>query len=137
MEAIYNGKAYTFIGTTDERTTCDCCGRTNLKYTIVLNDNIDDQFVFFGSQCGARALGWTVKDFNNAAKSADKAAKKAAHLRSIEIATLVENHPDVIAARKAIPQIGSMPYAERAPFICAALETAVRISKEIEETYGK
>ena len=48
---------YTAVGTTDENTTCDCCGRANLKMTVVLKDE-DDEFYFFGRSCAARATGW-------------------------------------------------------------------------------
>lgn len=68
---------YTFIGTTDEITQCGCCGRTDLKGTKVLKDNESGEFVFFGSVCGAKALGWAVKEFDKAAKDADKARAKA------------------------------------------------------------
>jgi hypothetical protein len=70
-----NSKAYTLVGTTDEVTGCDCCHRQNLKMTIVLQDQ-DGEYFFMGSTCGAKAQGWTVKDFNNAAKNADQQRKK-------------------------------------------------------------
>lgn len=68
---------YTFIGTTDEINQCGCCGRTDLKGTKVLKDNESGEFVFYGSVCGARALGWTVKEFDKAANDAEKARVKA------------------------------------------------------------
>jgi hypothetical protein len=58
-----------------------------LKGTKVLKDNESGEFVFFGSVCGARALGWTVKEFDKAAKDADKARRNA--IRSAEF-----NHPN-------------------------------------------
>lgn len=42
-------------GITDEVSTCDCCGRTDLKKTIILSE--DGCVSFFGSECAARALG--------------------------------------------------------------------------------
>lgn len=42
-------------GISDEVTTCECCGRPNLKKTIVL---VDDGCVsYFGNECAARAMG--------------------------------------------------------------------------------
>jgi hypothetical protein len=123
---------YTFIGTTDERTTCDCCGRSDLKKTVVLKD-VEGDFVFFGSVCGARALGWAVKDFNGAAKKADDDAKRARREREQRITFAIQRHPDVIAAAALIPMAGSgKSFAERLPFIQARIEIESRVRKEIE-----
>ena len=44
-----------FLGTSDEVSTCDCCGRKDLKSTVALS--IDDgEAVYFGVTCAARAL---------------------------------------------------------------------------------
>ena len=52
---------YRYIGTTDEATTCEHCGKTMLRNTVVLSMLDDDgnhvEFVRFGSTCAARALG--------------------------------------------------------------------------------
>lgn len=42
------------LGKNDEVTTCECCGRANLKLTVVLTDG--EQEVRFGRDCAARAL---------------------------------------------------------------------------------
>ena len=51
---------YTIHGTTDEVTICACCGKKNLRNTVVLEvaegDNAGD-LLHFGSHCAARALG--------------------------------------------------------------------------------
>jgi hypothetical protein len=46
---------YKFLGTTEENTTCDCCGKRNLKKTIVL-ENESGNIVYFGSDCAALAI---------------------------------------------------------------------------------
>jgi hypothetical protein len=43
-----------FVGITDERTTCDKCGKTHLKRVVVLK--IDGEFVFYGTDCAAKAM---------------------------------------------------------------------------------
>lgn len=62
---------FTLIGITDEVTTCDCCGKSDLKCTMLLQeydaDGNQSGEVYFGRDCGARALGWKV--------SADRAEK--------------------------------------------------------------
>lgn len=42
-------------GINDEVTTCECCGRKNLKRTIVLGDD-EGNTVHYGSDCAAHAL---------------------------------------------------------------------------------
>jgi hypothetical protein len=48
---------FTTIGTTDDCTTCDCCGKSHLKMTVVLRDDEGEVF-FYGRTCAARATGW-------------------------------------------------------------------------------
>lgn len=43
-----------FVGVTDERNTCDKCGKTHLKRMVVLK--IDGEFAFYGTDCAAKAL---------------------------------------------------------------------------------
>ena len=51
---------YAIHGTTDEVTVCACCGKKNLRNTVVLEVvegvNAGD-IMHFGSHCAARALG--------------------------------------------------------------------------------
>jgi hypothetical protein len=42
------------LGTTDETSTCECCGKTNLKRVVVLN--IEGDVVRYGCDCAARTL---------------------------------------------------------------------------------
>ena len=125
--------AYTFIGTTDTVTVCDCCGRANLKGTVVLQ--ADDDFVHFGSTCGARALGMTVKEFDGGAKSADKAAKAATAKRLQAISSAVAAHPDVVAAMWTVdrlnPANAGKSFAERWAMANVAGITA-QVQAEVE-----
>lgn len=75
---------FVVLGTTDEVTTCDHCGRTGLSHTIRLGavdpatGEVDGE-VFYGAVCGARAAGRTVKQFRDEAKAADRARREAEH----------------------------------------------------------
>lgn len=74
-------KAYKVLGTTDEVTECEHCGRVDLKGTIRLgildaDGNVED-VTYFGAVCGAKAAGWTTKDIRKAASAADRAAAEA------------------------------------------------------------
>lgn len=75
------------LGITDERTSCDCCGKSDLKRTVALQFGDADP-VFYGTTCAARALKWSVKEVQQAvrdvadAKSrAEQAARNAEHER--------------------------------------------------------
>lgn len=75
-------KAFRVMGTTDEVTTCEHCGRDELKGTIRLgvldeDGNVDD-VTYFGAVCGAKAAGWTTCEIRKAASAADRAAAEAA-----------------------------------------------------------
>lgn len=42
------------LGKNDEVTTCECCGKSNLKLTVVMTDG--EREVRYGRDCAARAL---------------------------------------------------------------------------------
>lgn len=42
------------LGINDDVTTCECCGKTNLKCTVVLTNGEGE--VHYGRDCAARAL---------------------------------------------------------------------------------
>lgn len=69
--------AYRVLGTTDDVTECECCGRADLKATVMLGildaDGNVEEVTYFGSSCGAKAAGWTAKFVRDEAKKADKA----------------------------------------------------------------
>lgn len=59
-----------YLGTTDDVTTCECCGRANLKATVALSVDGADP-VYFGSDCAARAIGRSVAEVKRGTKKAD------------------------------------------------------------------
>lgn len=66
------------IGINDDVTTCECCGRTNLKCTVVLETDHGDQR-HYGRDCAARA---TVGNNNSASvKSVEALAKGISYCR--------------------------------------------------------
>jgi len=66
---------FTVAGITDERDVCDCCGRANLKRTVVLDDG--EEFRFYGTSCAAVALGRDRSD----AGSVERLARERAQVR--------------------------------------------------------
>lgn len=81
-------KIYEALGTTDEETTCDLCGRADLKSTVALRDIEADEIVHFGSDCAARATGWTVREVELAAATADQEIELAAQAARDELARI-------------------------------------------------
>lgn len=79
----------TFLGTSDEVNTCDCCGRKDLKSTVALETE-EGQTVFFGVVCAANALKRTAKEVKSEAKKADE-AKRQAELRAQQAASLARD----------------------------------------------
>lgn len=72
------------LGTTDERTDCECCGRTNLKGTVAIQ--FDDHIAYYGSTCASKAIGWDTESTKTAIRDADAAkAKEAARVRNIAL----------------------------------------------------
>lgn len=76
-----NVKTFKVLGTTDDITECEHCGRVDLRSTVVLAELDADGgelgLVYMGSECGAKAAGWTQKRINAEAKAADKAKRDA------------------------------------------------------------
>ena len=65
------------VGVTADVSTCDCCGREDLKRAVAL-ENGDGAVVYFGTSCAAQALQWTDKAVTAAAKKAHAEALEAA-----------------------------------------------------------
>lgn len=73
-------RVFRVLGTTDDVTVCELCGRAELRGTVVLavldaDGNDTGERVHYGSSCGARAAGWTTAEVNRMAKDADAAAR--------------------------------------------------------------
>jgi hypothetical protein len=84
--------AFKVLGTTNDVTECEHCGRTELKGTIRLgvldaDGNVED-VTYFGAVCGARAAGWTTKDIRKQATAADRAAVEAARVERERLASV-------------------------------------------------
>jgi hypothetical protein len=56
------------LGINNEVTTCECCGRTNLKRTVVLAS--DNGQVHYGTECAAKALRCDAKTVTNGIRTA-------------------------------------------------------------------
>ena len=69
---------YKVLGINDDVTTCECCGRSNLKATVVL-ESADGSMVHFGKDCAARVM--TGDNKSSAVKSIESLARCIAYAR--------------------------------------------------------
>lgn len=74
--------AFQVLGTTTDITTCELCGRDELRGTIVLaildtDGNDTGERAHYGTTCGAKAAGWTITEINDRIKAADDAKRAA------------------------------------------------------------
>jgi hypothetical protein len=80
--------AYRVKGSTGDVTTCQQCGRDELRGTVVLAildaAGNEADVTYMGSSCAARATGWTQADVRGRVKSAQAEARAAAELECRE-----------------------------------------------------
>lgn len=62
--------ALKFLGITEEITSCDCCGKSELKCTVAMETE-EGEVVHYGRTCASRRSGRKVGDMVNAQKAAD------------------------------------------------------------------
>lgn len=94
-------KVFRVGGTTDEITTCELCGKPELKGTVQMieldADGNDFTDHYFGTSCAAKAAGWTQKAVTMAVRAADRAKKEAAEKAKREAA-----YEDMVHRNKAL-----------------------------------
>lgn len=100
-------RKYTILGTSDEVTTCDCCGKKNLRSTVALEATDGSGDVHFGRVCAARALEWgdTPDDGRRVQRAAER--REEARRETAERAAYEAN----VAAMRQYVCPSSSPYA--------------------------
>lgn len=74
------------LGTDDSITTCDCCGKSNLKFTVTIELD-DGEHVHYGQVCARRNTGKDQRTITSEIKAAEQAriaAARAEYLASAE-----------------------------------------------------
>ncbi|MFM9368085.1 hypothetical protein [Streptomyces sp. Da 82-17] len=81
MNSTHTTKAFEVRGMTDEITTCELCGREELRGTVQMieldADGNPDRDLYFGTACAAKAAGWTQRDLKARIKAAETARREA------------------------------------------------------------
>lgn len=76
---------YIFLGINDDRDTCECCGRTNLKRVVWIEDTETGEVKHYGTTCAtnpAKAFGHKInKDIRTASASFERRQREA-HLQA-------------------------------------------------------
>ena len=117
------------LGTDDGVTVCDCCGKSDLKFTVVMELD-DGTLAHYGQICAGRNAGKT---------RAQIGAEVKAYAESQKVAARAEffSHPACTAERArfaARPRgLTGMAAAE---FVREAVESADAVRDEIAARYG-
>lgn len=97
---------YKFLGTTDEITACECCGKMDLKLTVGIEDLDTGEQRHFGTTCAARALKLHVAEVKRGAKAADDAR----YQREVEARRLIAEAEAARWSSYLIEQTGGIYY---------------------------
>ena len=76
--------AFTALCLDDSVTTCDCCGRTDLKATVLMQSDLGE-LVHFGQVCAARNSGKTCQQVTKEIRAERDAAFGRASNRLMDI----------------------------------------------------
>lgn len=74
-----NERLYRVLGTTEDYSGCDCCGRTNLKVYVALEPTEGGPTVYFGTTCAAKAERLPAATIKAEARTADQERRAAEH----------------------------------------------------------
>lgn len=124
------------LGTDDSITTCDCCGKANLKHTVTIELD-DGEIVHYGSVCATRNTGKASKVLNGEIRAHAAAQRQAA-------AAEYRQHPaylaerarfaarDALARETGVRMVGTVAME----FVREATEAAEVASVVIAQRYG-
>lgn len=82
---------FKILGITDERTDCDCCGKSNLKCTVALETEAGDT-VYYGRHCAALAMhgSKSARNVSRVEVAAAKAVSDAEYNRQSKLARIAD-----------------------------------------------
>ncbi len=119
----------TAIGTTDTITICDCCGKVDLKLTVIMRLD-DGMVVHYGTTCAGRNTGKTKQHIRDeSAAYADEMQRRAqvefkASREAADERRAYDTRPTGIPAHQAID------------WVQPAVDAADAARKRIAEKYG-
>lgn len=123
------------IGTDDSVTTCDCCGKANLKLTVAIELD-DGEIVHYGQVCARRNTGKDQRTLTSEIKAHQDAQRVAARRE-------YSAHPAYLAERARLAERDSLPFNDArrlgrnaADFVRDASAAADLVCAEIASRYG-
>lgn len=107
------------LGITDEFTTCDCCGKSNLKCTVALENEAGDT-VYYGRTCAARAI-YGSKSAKNVARVSHRAHAmvQIVEVRAVLVANADKGIDGAISAAREFIRAGisARKYRDHEPLV--------------------
>lgn len=98
------------IGLSDTFTTCDCCGRKNLKKTIVLDS--EGAILYYGTSCASVALyGYKDSSVNT------KVHKQAVEAQFIIDRVTARNNQRIALAKEALARMNAGAFWQTDPLL--------------------
>jgi hypothetical protein len=129
-------QSFRYIGTTDETTVCEHCGREDLRSTVVLAlldvDGNEEEYVRYGSTCAARALAI------RGGGSAVRHAAQYAQLATLRDARDAHQRAEMHAQHAYFDETGTLAWLRPALLdnAAAGVETAVKRVAAIQALAG-
>lgn len=121
---------FKILGTTDAVNACDCCGKSNLKFTFEVDR--DGETVHYGSTCVTKHTGRPLRVINKEIEAAID-AKKAAASKKFHAA------PEYLAERAKIAEarrLNLRPGREFADHSRAEMLAAQAVQRAIAAEFG-
>lgn len=122
--------AHTILGTDDSINTCDCCGKSGLKHTVIVS--VDGEVMHYGSTCATRHTGKTASQITRDIQAADVAKVTAA--RAAYAATPEALHYEATVARANVFKI--KPGREFMQYCAIAHGEAMAVARSIAAARG-
>lgn len=123
------------MGTDESVTTCDCCGRSNLKFTVAIELS-DGEIVHYGQVCARRNTGKTQGVINSEIKSVYQAAVTAARLAYRESPEYLSERARFLALDFSLKNYGfPKPGNASYKFLKVEVEAALVVLEKISSTY--
>lgn len=105
------------LGTTNDVTACECCGRAGLKGTVALSFS-GAAPTYYGVVCAARATGRTERAVRRAVKAADEALRIAAANAAAYVAAAERHHSRTAAVAVAACRGRNAGYQGQVTVLC-------------------
>ena len=121
---------FKILGTDDAVNTCDCCGKTNLKATVIVE--VNGEVLHYGSVCATRHTKLTDKEIKHAVKAAEDGRRVAAQ-------KAYRATPEYLAAQVKMNQAyaqGVKPGREFREFCRQEQDAAAETARKIAADFG-